>query len=304
MTGDGQQARGPADLRATPPSPGRLRGKVAVVTGGGSGMGRAGATLMAAEGARVIVADVAAGRAQAVARAIAAAGGEARAVEVDVRQVASVQRLVEATLAHFGRIDVLYHNAVDARFVNEQDRRLTELPEDTWHQIVEVVLTGTFHCCKYVGRQMLAQRGGSIILTATVDALIGCAGLDAYTAAKGGVVAVTRSFAAGMARDGVRVNAICPGFVATEPQLAWLEAPEARAAMQAIHLLPVARPEQIAPFAVYLASDEAAVVTGGIFPIDSGYMAFKANVDVMAAVRATAPAAPGTESGWQDDDRP
>jgi NAD(P)-dependent dehydrogenase (short-subunit alcohol dehydrogenase family) len=287
VTGDAPPPRGPA-AGAAPPSPGRLRGKVAVVTGGGSGMGRAGATLMAAEGASVVVADVDGDRARTVAGAIATTGGEALPVEVDVRQVASVQRLVAAALARYGRIDVLYHNAVDARFVNEQDRRLTELPEDTWQQIVELVLTGTFRCCKYVGQQMLAQRSGSIILTATVDALVGCAGLDAYTAAKGGVVALTRSFAAGMARDGVRVNAICPGFVATEPQLAWLEAPEAQAAMRALHLLPVARPEQIAPFAVYLASDEAAVVTGGIFPIDGGYTAFKADVDVMGVMRATA----------------
>jgi NAD(P)-dependent dehydrogenase (short-subunit alcohol dehydrogenase family) len=136
---------------------------------------------------------------------------------------------------------------------------------------------------------MLAQRAGSIILTATVDALIGCAGLDAYTAAKGGVVALTRSFASGMAKDGVRVNAICPGFVATEPQLDWLQDPAARATMEAIHLLPVAQPEQIAPFAVYLASDESAVVTGGVFPIDSGFMAFKANLDVMGALRAPPP---------------
>jgi NAD(P)-dependent dehydrogenase (short-subunit alcohol dehydrogenase family) len=295
VTGDVQRAtQGPAGPAAGPPRPGRLRDKVAVVTGGGSGMGRAGATLMASEGARVVVADVDLDRALAVTRAITAAGGAALAVEVDVRRVASVERLVATAVADYGRIDVLYHNAVDARFVNERDGRLTELPEDTWHQIVELVLTGTFYCCKYVGQQMLAQRAGSIILTATVDALVGCAGLDAYTAAKGGVVAVTRSFAAGMARDGVRVNAICPGFVATEPQLAWLEAPGAQAAMRALHLLPVARPEQIAPFAVYLASDEAAVVTGGVFPIDSGYMAFKADVDVMAAVRATAPgAAPG-----------
>ena len=267
----------------------RLSGKVAIVTGGGSGMGRAGATLMAAEGARVIVADVDGERGDAVARSVVAAGGEAHGVRVDVRQVESVQHMVEAALSQFGRIDVLYHNAVDARFVNEQDRRLTELPEDTWHQIVDLVLTGTFHVCKYVGRHMLAQRAGSIILTATVDALIGCAGLDAYTAAKGGVVAMTRSFAAGMAKDGVRVNAICPGFVATEPQLGWLEQPEARATMEAIHLLPVATPEQIAPFAVYLASDDAAVVTGGVFPIDSGYMAFKANLDVLGAMRPTAP---------------
>ena len=256
-----------------------------MVTGGASGMGRAGAALMAAEGAHVIVADLDDERRQAVAQSIVAAGGEAHAVHVDVRSVDSVQRLVAAALRHGGRIDALYHNAVDARFVNEQDCRLTELPEDTWHQIVDVVLTGTFHCCRYVGRQMLAQRSGSIILTATVDALVGCAGLDAYTAAKGGVVAVTRSFAAGMAKDGVRVNAICPGFVATEPQLAWLKRPGARATMEATHLLPVARPEQLAPLAVYLASDEAAVVTGGVFPIDSGYMAFKANPDVMGALR-------------------
>jgi NAD(P)-dependent dehydrogenase (short-subunit alcohol dehydrogenase family) len=255
-------------------------------------MGRTGATLMAAEGARVIVADVDAAGGEVVAGAIVAGGGEAQAVPVDVRDVASVQGLVAATLTRFGRIDVLYHNAVDARFVNEQDRRLTELPEDTWHQIVDLVLTGTFHCCKFVGQQMLAQHSGSIILTATVDALIGCAGLDAYTAAKGGVVALTRSFAAGMAKDGVRVNAICPGFVATEPQLAWLADPGARATMDAIHLLPVAQPEQIAPFAVYLASDEAAVVTGGVFPIDSGYMAFKANLEVMGAMRTPKEAAP------------
>lgn len=266
-------------------APKRLDGKVTIVTGGGSGMGRAGATLMAAEGAQVIVADIDGERGQAVAHSIIADGGAAHAVVVDVRHVESVQRMVQATLGHFGRIDVLYHNAVDARFVNEQDRRLTELPEDTWSQIIELVLTGTFHCCKYVGQQMLQQGSGSIILTATVDALIGCAGLDAYTAAKGGVVALTRSFAAGMAKDGVRVNAICPGFVSTEPQLAWLNQPGAQATMQAIHLLPVARPEQIAPFVVYLASDESSVVTGGVFPIDSGYMAFKANLDVMGAMR-------------------
>lgn len=267
--------------------PGRLHGKVAVVTGGASGMGRAGATLMAAEGARVVVSDIDGKRGEQVAQAIIAAGGEACAVQTDVRQVESVQHLVEQAVSRYGRIDVLYHNAVEVRFVNEADRRLTELPEATWHRILDVVLTGTFHCCKYVGQQMLAQHSGSIILTATVDALTGCAGLDAYTAAKGGVVALTRSFAAGMGRDGVRVNAICPGFVATEPQLAWLQQSASQTVMDALHLLPVARPEQVAPFAVYLASDESAVVTGGVFPIDSGYMAFKANLDVMGAMQTS-----------------
>jgi NAD(P)-dependent dehydrogenase (short-subunit alcohol dehydrogenase family) len=197
---------------------------------------------------------------------------------VDVRESAQVQAMVAQTVERYARVDILYHTAVDAKFVNEQDRRLTELPDEIWSRMIELVLTGTFHCAKYVARQMLAQRSGSIILSATVDALIGCAGLDSYTAAKGGVVSLTRSFAAGMAPDGVRVNTICPGFVSTEPQKEWLDRPEAQRAMNMLHLLPLPLPEQVVPFMLYLASDESSAVTGGVFPIDAGYMAFKANV--------------------------
>jgi NAD(P)-dependent dehydrogenase (short-subunit alcohol dehydrogenase family) len=264
---------------------GRVEGKVAIVTGGGSGMGRAGSVLLAAEGAKVIVADIDAQKGTQVADAITKAGHEAIFHPLDVCSVESVKVLVNHGVSQYGRIDVLYHNAIDVRFVNEEDRRLTELPEETWRRMMDLVLTGTFHCCKYVGLQMLTQHSGAIILTATVDALIGCPGLDAYTAAKGGVVALTRSFAAGMAKEGVRVNSICPGFVATEPLLKWLEDPKTIGMMKMLHLLPVATPEQIAPFVVYLASDEASIVTGGVFPIDSGYMAFKANLDVMGAAR-------------------
>jgi NAD(P)-dependent dehydrogenase (short-subunit alcohol dehydrogenase family) len=251
-------------------------------------MGRAGSVLLAAEGAKVVVADINPASGGRVSRSIAESGNTAVFVPVDVCSSKSVQDLAEATLKQFGRIDILYHNAVDARFVNEQDRRLTELPEETWTRMIDLVLTGTYRCCKYIGQHMVAQRLGSIILTSTVDALIGCAGLDSYTAAKGGIVAVTRSLAAGLAKDGVRVNAVCPGFVLTEPQLEWIERPEAQAMMNALHLMPVATPEQIAPFIVYLASDESAVVTGGIYPIDSGYMAFKANVDLMGAASIAA----------------
>jgi NAD(P)-dependent dehydrogenase (short-subunit alcohol dehydrogenase family) len=232
----------------------------------------------------VIVADINEGAGSRVAQSIVSAGGEAVSVPTDVRSVDSVKRLVKQTVDRYGRIDVLYHNAVEVQFVNEQDRRLTELPEETWDRMIELVLTGTYRCCKYVGQQMIKQRSGSIILSATVDALMGCAGLDAYTAAKGGVISLTRSFAAGMGREGVRVNAVCPSFVTTEPQLEWLRKPGASESMKSLHLLPIAEPEQIAPFVVYLASDESAVVTGGVFPIDSGYMAFKANVDVMGLV--------------------
>jgi NAD(P)-dependent dehydrogenase (short-subunit alcohol dehydrogenase family) len=262
---------------------GRLDGKVALVVGGGSGMGRAGAAAMAAEGASVAVADIAADRAQQVAESL---GGAAAAFHVDVTSSPLVERLVEETIARFRRIDVLYHCAADVHFVNTQDKRLTELDDDVWQRMIDIHLTGTFYVLKHVGRQMLKQGSGSIIVSSTVDALVGCAGLDSYTAAKGGVTSLVRSFAAGIGRDGVRVNAIAPSFVSTEPQMVWLEDERARETIQSLHVLPIPTPEQIAPFVVYLASDESAAVTGTVFPVDAGYTAFKAQTDVMGVLQA------------------
>jgi NAD(P)-dependent dehydrogenase (short-subunit alcohol dehydrogenase family) len=261
----------------------RLDGKVALVVGGGSGMGRAGAAALAAEGARVVVADIALDRAEAVASAI---GDNAVAMHVDVTSAELVAQLVAATVDRFGRLDVLYHCAADVHFVNTQDRRLTELDDAVWARMIDIHLTGTFHVLKHAGRQMVEQRSGSIILSSTVDALVGCAGLDSYTAAKGGVTALVRSFAAGIGRDGVRVNAIAPSFVSTEPQRVWLDDERAFATIQSLHILPVPTPEQIAPMVVYLASDESAAVTGAVFPVDAGYTAFKAQVDVMGTIEA------------------
>jgi NAD(P)-dependent dehydrogenase (short-subunit alcohol dehydrogenase family) len=249
-------------------------------------MGRAGATAMAAEGAAVAVSDIALDRAEAVAASIAAAGGTAVAKHVDVTSPELVQRLVAETVARFGHLDALYHCAADVQFVNTSDARLTELDDDVWRRIIDVHLTGTFLVLKHVGRQMVAQRSGSIIVSSTVDALVGCAGLDSYTAAKGGVTSMVRSFAAGVGRDGVRVNAIAPSFVSTEPQLVWLNDEQARATIASLHILQIPTPEQIAPFVVYLASDESTAVTGTVFPVDAGYMAFKANVDVMGTMQA------------------
>jgi NAD(P)-dependent dehydrogenase (short-subunit alcohol dehydrogenase family) len=245
-------------------------------------MGRAGAAAMAAEGANVVVADVALDRAEAVAAAI---GANAVAAHVDVTSPELVGRVVADTVERFGRLDVLYHCAADVHFVNTQDRRLTELDDEVWARMIDLHLTGTFYVLKHAGRRMVAQGSGSIIVSGTVDALIGCAGLDSYTAAKGGVTALVRSFAAGVGRDGVRVNGIAPSFVSTEPQRVWLDDPQALATIERLHILPVPTPEQIAPFVVYLASDESSAVTGTVFPVDAGYTAFKAQVDVMGAVQ-------------------
>jgi len=255
---------------------GLLADKIVLITGGGSGIGAAGARLAAKDGARVVVADLALDAAEHVAQSC---GGEA--LTVDVRDSGSVAALVAAVVARHGRIDGLFHTAMSVPLVNKNDRRVTELPEAIWEQIISLVLTGTFHVCKYVGQQMLKQGGGSIVLTATSDALIGQAGLDAYTAAKGGVVSMTRSMAAGLSPEGVRVNSICPGFVDTPHQREFLEKPEMRARIEAMHLMPIMAAEDVADLAIFLMSDRARYLTGGIHACDGGYSAFKGRLDVV-----------------------
>ena len=263
---------------------GLLNGKVAIITGGASGIGRAGVERMAAEGASVVVADLNAPAARAVADAVQGAGASALPVQVDVRDSAAVQAMVSAALERFGRIDALFHNAVDVPLVNKRDNRITELDEEVWRAITDLVLTGTFLCAKYVARHMLKAGGGSIILTGTVDALIGQAGIDAYTAAKGGVVAMTRSMAAGLAPHGVRVNTICPGFVETPHQAAFLDDPVQRAEIEALQPMGVLAPEDIAEMAVFLASDRARRITGATHVVDAGYTAIKGGMDIKAVV--------------------
>ena len=262
-----------------------LEGKIAIVTGAASGIGRAGARLMAEAGAEVVVADIDTRGGEGVAAEIRRGSGRATFCHLDVRDVGSVRKLVEETAARYGRIDALFHNAVSVPLINKHDNRATEIDDAIWDRIIDLVLTGAYRCAKHVGRQMLRQGSGSIILTATVDALIGQAGIDAYTAAKGGVVSLTRSLAAGISPEGVRVNAICPGFVETPHQAGFLGVPEERAKLEALHLMPILQPEDIARFAVFLASDQARYMTGGIHVVDSGYAAFKGTMTLQDTIR-------------------
>jgi NAD(P)-dependent dehydrogenase (short-subunit alcohol dehydrogenase family) len=266
---------------------------VAIVTGGGSGIGRAGSMLFAEHGARVVVADLDMDAAERVANAIRETGGAALAVTVDVRESRQVQEMVATAEQEFGGVDVLFTNAVDARLVNTQDRCVIDLDEAVFDEIHQVVMRGVFLCAKYAGRAMVRRGGGSMIFTATVDAQVGCAGLDAYTAAKGGVIAVTRSLAAGVARHGIRVNAISPSFVNTEPQAVFMDQAETRREIERLHLLPVPEPEDIVPLALFLASDQARSITGSVHQVDAGYTAFKTqDIDVMEVMNHNEPGAP------------
>ena len=256
--------------------PALLPEKLVLIVGGGSGVGAAAARLAARDGARVVVADIAP---EAAASVAAECGG--MAATVDVRSSDSVQAMVTDVVARHGRIDGVLHTAMSVPLVNKHDRRATELPEAVWDSIVSLVLTGTFLVCKYVGQQMLRQRAGSIVLTATTDALIGQAGIDAYTAAKGGVVAMTRSLAAGLSPEGVRVNAICPSFIDTPYQRSFLDVPELRARIEAMQLMPIMSAEDVSEMALFLLSDRARYLTGGIHVCDGGYTAFKGRLDVL-----------------------
>ena len=253
----------------------RLAGKVAIITGAASGIGRAAALLFATEGAKVVIADVDEERGRAVEGEI---GDEALFVRTDVADGAQVRALVQAAVRRFGRLTTLYNNAAPVELVNTEDRSVTDLPEEVFDRMIAVILRGTYLCSKHAIPEIVRAGGGSVINTSTVDAIVGQGGYDAYAAAKGGVLSLTRAMAVGYARHGVRVNAILPGFVRTPATEPWLARDASRRVMESLHLTRIGEPEDIARFALYLASDESEYVTGGWHAIDGGFSAFKTTV--------------------------
>ncbi len=242
----------------------RLEGKRILVSGAGSGIGRAAAFLFAREGASVALAEINAEAGQAAAAAIEAADGRALFVETDVADEASFGAALAATVAAFGGLDVLYNNAGGA---TARDGRISEIALDEFWRTIGVDLFGTFLGCRLAIPHLEAAGGGSIINTTSIRALTATQGADAYTAAKGGVLTLTKALAQELAPQGIRVNAIAPGVVGTERVLAMIS--DDNPIVQK-SLLGICAPEDVAWMALYLASDESRRVTGAILPVDSG----------------------------------
>lgn len=250
----------------------RLENKVALITGAGSGIGRESALLFAGEGAQVVVSDVSEAGGQETVSLVEQAGGKAVFVRTDVSKAADVQAAIATAENTFGKLDVLFNNA---GIFPAADGSVVETEEDVWDLTINVNLKGVFLGCKYGIPALLRAGGGSIINTASFVAVIGAAtSQSAYTASKGGVLALTREIAVEFARQNIRANALCPGPVDT-PLLAELLSDPARRQRRMVHIPPgrLAQAKEIAQAALFLASDESSYVNGSTFLVDGGITA-------------------------------
>ncbi len=251
--------------------PGRLDNKIALVTGAGSGIGRATALVFAREGARVVVSDIVVEGGQETVQQIEAAGGEAIFVKADVSQAADVETLVAKTVETYGRLDCAFNNAG----IEGSVKPTIDCTEEEFDRTIAVNLTGVWLCMKYEIQQMLSQGGGTIVNTASAAGLVGFPGLPDYVASKHGVVGLTKTAALEYAKSGIRVNAVCPGVIQT-PMV------ERGAQLSpgfdelAVSMEPVGRfgqPAEIGEAVVWLCSDAASFVTGIPMQVDGGLVA-------------------------------
>jgi NAD(P)-dependent dehydrogenase (short-subunit alcohol dehydrogenase family) len=247
----------------------RLEGKVAIVTGGGSGMGQATAILFAQEGAKVVIAcRNTAGSGEKTAEMIKKAGGEAIFIKTDVSKGQDVQEMVKAAVNTYGRLDVLYNNAAV-----QGDVSLTpDVTEEIYDRYMDVNLKGVWLGMKYAIPAMLKTGAGSITNVASVSALVGQRGLSHYAATKGGIISLTRVTAMEYATKNIRINCICPGLVRT-PIWDQIENASPGSLQKFVDGVPMgryAKPEEIAQLALFLASDESSFMTGSVVIIDGG----------------------------------
>jgi NAD(P)-dependent dehydrogenase (short-subunit alcohol dehydrogenase family) len=248
--------------------PMRLQGRVAAITGGALGIGRATALLFAEEGATVALGDVQLEAAQEVAREITRRGGRAIAIGLDVGDAAQVQAFVDRVAGELGRLDVMFANAGIAH-----SAPFLEHSEAQWQRVLRVNLTGVFLCCQAAARQMVRQGGGGrIITTASINGFRGVENLVGYNAAKAGVIELTRTMAVELATHRIAVNAIAPAQIDTRLTRS-LPEPARRRRVERIPMGRFGEPEEVARVALFLASDDASYVTGHTLAVDGGYLA-------------------------------
>ena len=247
----------------------RLKGKTALITGAGSGMGRLACEMFAREGAQIVACDVSSGPLQETVASVQANGGSIMGVPADVSSAESVRQAIEAGVKTFGRLNVLYNNA---GIFPDDDTSVVDTDEGVYQRVIDVNLKGVYLCCKYGVPELIKAGGGSVINIASFVALMGCTvPQDAYTASKWAVLSLTRSLAVQYGRYNVRANAICPGPILT-PMLESLF-PNEEERLKRLNRIPLGRfgrPEDIVYAGLYLASDESSWMTGTTFVVDGG----------------------------------
>jgi NAD(P)-dependent dehydrogenase (short-subunit alcohol dehydrogenase family) len=250
---------------------GRLEGKVALVTGGASGIGRATALAFAREGAKVVLADVAVERCDDTVVQIEEAGGEVFCVETDVSQPDQVEALINATVETYGRLDCAFNNAG----IEGEQAPTPDCTEENWDRVININLKGVWLGMKYEIPQMLKQGGGAIVNMSSVAGLVGFPSAPAYVASKHGILGLTKTAALEYATEGIRVNAVCPGVIRT-PMVERATGGDPEVEAQFTAMEPVGRmgkPEEVAEAVVWLCSDAASFVTGHPLVVDGGLVA-------------------------------
>jgi meso-butanediol dehydrogenase/(S,S)-butanediol dehydrogenase/diacetyl reductase len=257
---------------------GKLEGKVAIVTAGGSGIGAATVRRFAREGAAVVLADLSGTRAEKIAGEVKATGGRAVCIKMDAADPEGVQAAIKLALDSYGRLDVMFNNAGMAEVA-----ALEEMSLESWNRVLAVTLTSTFLGIKYSLPIMRRQGGGAIVNTASISGTRGDYGMSSYNAAKAGVINLTRSAALENAQDKIRVNCVCPGAINTRAAeiLGKDRADEFRRIQAAVHPLGrMGEAEEIANTVLFLASDEASFITGEAIVVDGGLTAYTGLPDV------------------------
>jgi NAD(P)-dependent dehydrogenase (short-subunit alcohol dehydrogenase family) len=247
-----------------------LQGKVTLVTGASSGIGRAIALAYAREGAKVVVSDVNVAGGEETVSLVREQGGDAIFVPADVSRAEDCQRLVERAVAHYGRLDAACNNAG----IGGELGPTADYVDEAWQQVIGVNLSGVFYCMKHQIPAMLRHGGGAIVNMASILGQVGFAGAPAYVAAKHGVVGLTKTAALEYSAQGLRINAVGPAFIHT-PMIAGLESdPATKQQLVSLHAVGrLGEPEEVAELVVWLSSERASFVTGAYYAVDGGYLA-------------------------------